>query len=353
MKIFITGGAGYLGKAIMKFGHEYWPDAEYTVYSRDEAKHVHAKRLFPDTNFIIGDILDLTLLKESVKGHDIVIHAAAFKYVPQAEINPWVVSKINIDGSRNVITAACGAKVDKVIGISTDKACQPVNVYGMTKLVMERLFLQANEWGSPKTKRVAADGTKFNIVRYGNVVASSGSVIPIFRDQIRTNRELLITDPAMTRFWLSIRQAVRLIAEATGAGPAILGGVDYGVIVVPRCSATSLENVAKACVILEDNRTAANVMRQAFDMPPMDSVVFKTTGTRFGEKKHEELLTYLESFYAHNTDRGSWLLYPQTLKSAYTSQSNGVYTSQTPTHWITPDEMAEMIREAEEHESTT
>lgn len=347
MKIFITGGAGYLGKAIMKFGHEYWPDAEYTVYSRDEPKHVHAKSIFPDAKFIIGDILDLTLLKESMKGHEIVIHAAAFKYVPQAEINPWVASKINIDGSRNVIAAACSAKVDKVIGISTDKACQPVNVYGMTKLVMERLFLQANNWGSPKMRRVTGDGTKFNIVRYGNVVASTGSVIPIFRDQIRRNRELLITDPAMTRFWLSIKDAVRLIAEATGAGPAILGGVDYGVIVVPRCSATNLENIAKACVILEDGWLDITTPAKT------DSVSFKTVGTRFGEKKHEELLTLMESHYAHNTDRGSWLLYPQTLKSAYNPHATGVYTSQTPSHWITPDEMADMIREAEQHESTT
>lgn len=336
-KIFITGGAGYLGRAIMKFGHEYWPDPQYTIYSRDQAKHTSAQAVFPNATYILGDILDLTLLTESMRDHDIVIHAAAMKYVPQAELNPWHASEININGSRNVITAACGANVDKVIGISTDKACQPVNVYGMTKLVMERLFLQANEWG----------GTQFNVVRYGNVVASTGSVIPIFRNQIRMNRELLITDPGMTRFWLSIKDAVRLIAEATGAGPAILGGVDYGVIVVPRCSATSIENVAKACVILEDGWL--NIPTPA----KPDSVIFKTTGTRFGEKKHEELLTLMESHYAQDTGRGSWLLYPLTLKSAYTPQSNGVYTSQTPTHWITPEEMAEMIREAEKHESTT
>ena len=336
MKIFITGGAGYLGKAIMKYGNTYWPDAEYTVYSRDEPKHTHAKAVFPDAKYIIGDILDLTLLKESMKGHELVIHAAAFKYVPQAEINPWVASKINIDGSRNVIAAACSAKVDKVIGISTDKACQPVNVYGMTKLVMERLFMQANEWGE----------TKFNVVRYGNVVASTGSVIPIFREQIRKNREVLITDPAMTRFWLSVKDAVRLIAEATGAGPAILGGVDYGVIVVPHCSATSMENVAKACVILEDGSLLA-APKGGTD------VVFKTTGTRFGEKKHEEILTLLEGRYAHDTNRDSWLVYPQTLKTAYNPEALGVYTSQTPKRWITPADMAKMIVEAEQHESTT
>lgn len=337
MKIFITGGAGYLGKAVMKYGNTYWPDAEYTVYSRDEPKHVHAKAIFPEAHYIIGDILDLTLLKESMKGHELVIHAAAFKYVPQAEINPWVASKINIDGSRNVIAAACNAKVDKVIGISTDKACQPVNVYGMTKLVMERLFMQANDWGE----------TKFNVVRYGNVVASTGSVIPIFREQIRQNREVLITDPAMTRFWLSTFQAVCLIAEATGAGPAILGGIDYGVIVIPRCSATSMENVAKACVILENGSLLATPKGAT------DSVIFRTIGTRFGEKKHEEILTQLEASYAHATSRGSWLLYPQTLITEYNPEPFGVYTSQTPDHWIAPDEMADMIREAEEHESTT
>ncbi len=326
MKIFITGGAGYLGKAIMKFGFKYWSDPEYTIYSRDQAKQAKARARFPQTRCILGDILDRTLLTESMKGHDIVIHAAAMKYVPQAEVNPWYASEINIQGSRNVISAACANKVDKVIGISTDKACSPVNVYGMTKLVMERLFVQANEWGD----------TKFNVVRYGNVIASTGSVIPIFREQIRSDREVRLTDPFMTRFWLTIQDAVFLIAEATGTG---VGGIDYGIVLIPRCGATNIRQVAEACVMLEDS------------VKP-DSVIFKTTGVRFGEKRHEELLTTIESRYARNAG-AEIILYSPTVESARQAEPQGVYTSNTPNHWIKPDEMARLIREAEEHESST
>ena len=225
-KIFITGGAGYLGKAIMRYGHHYWPDPHYTVYSRDQAKHAAAKRVFPDATYILGDILDLTLLTESMRDHDIVIHAAAMKYVPQAELNPWHASEINVNGSRNVVTAACASDVLQVVGISTDNACSPVNVYGMTKLVMERLFVQADSWGA----------TEFNVVRYGNVIASTGSVIPIFRQQIRSDREVRITDPAMTRFWMTIQNAVKLIAEA-------VGNIDHGIVVISRCPATSIREV--------------------------------------------------------------------------------------------------------------
>ena len=325
MKIFITGGAGYLGKAIMKFGHEYWPDPEYTIYSRDEAKQASARARFPQTRCILGDILDRTLLTESMKGHDIVIHAAAMKYVPQAEINPWYASEVNIQGSRNVISAACGAHVGKVIGISTDKACSPVNVYGMTKLVMERLFVQANDWGD----------TKFNVVRYGNVIASTGSVIPIFRHQIRSNGEVRITDPAMTRFWLTIQKAVQLIAEATG-------DIDHGIVLISRCPATSIREVAEACVLIEEAGKA-------------DSIIFKTTGVRFGEKKHEELLTPLEVQYAHDNLGGNTILYSaeEASRTGVPLHSRGVYTSNTPDHWIKADEMANLIREAESYESTT
>ena len=325
MKIFITGGAGYLGKAIMRYGHHYWPHPKYTVYSRDQAKHTAAKRVFPDATYILGDILDLTLLTASMRDHDIVIHAAAMKYVPQAELNPWHASEINVNGSRNVVTAACASGVKEVVGISTDKACSPVNVYGMTKLVMERLFVQANSWGN----------TNFNIVRYGNVIASTGSVIPIFRQQIRSDKEVRITDPAMTRFWLTIQKAVQLIAEATG-------DIDRGIVLISRCPATSIREIAEACVLVEESGRP-------------DSIIFKTTGVRFGEKKHEELLTPLEVQYAHDNLGGNTILYSaeEALRTGTPLHSRGIYTSNTPDHWITPTEMAKFIREAENYESTT
>lgn len=314
-----------MGKAIMRYGHHYWPDPHYTVYSRDQAKHAAAKRVFPDATYILGDILDLTLLTQSMRDHGIVIHAAAMKYVPQAELNPWHASDININGSRNVVTAACTSGVKEVVGISTDKACSPVNVYGMTKLVMERLFVQANSWGK----------TEFNVVRYGNVIASSGSVIPIFRQQIRSNKEIRITDPSMTRFWLTIQKAVQLIGEATGA-------IDHGIVLISRCPATSIKEIAQACVIVEEGSRP-------------DSIVFKTTGARFGEKKHEELLTPLEVQYAHDNLGGNTMLYSaeEASKKSAPLHSRGMYTSNTPDHWIDAFEMATLIKEAEQYESTT
>lgn len=267
MNIFMTGGAGFLGRAFMA---SLSADDRLTVYSRDEAKHARARRLFPKHRYILGDVSNYYHLYRSMIGHDIVIHAAAMKYVPQGETNVWESFEVNVDGSRNVAAAALQAGVSKVIGISTDKACEPINIYGLTKLAMERLFQEADGW---------SEHLSFNVVRYGNVISSTGSVIPIFRSQAREGI-IKITDPLMTRFWLTIDQAVALIHRAIHLADSM-----SGVVIVPPLKATTLSDVARASAWVELG-------------PDWEkSVEFEEIGVRFGEKRHESLLANHEIPY--------------------------------------------------------
>jgi FlaA1/EpsC-like NDP-sugar epimerase len=262
--IFITGGAGFLGKAILKYYQN--TDNRITIYSRDESKHVLIRQLFPDCRFILGDIRDYDRLELAMSGQDIVIHAAAMKYVPQAEINVVEALAVNVDGSRNVAKAAMRNGVEQVIGISTDKACNPINVYGLTKLMMERLFQEYAQQSK----------TKFNLCRYGNVIGSTGSVIPLFQKQARENKVITLTDPQMTRFWLSEKQAVNLIMRSMNE--------ESGTILIPRLFSCDMKTLAKAVAypeLLQDN----------------NDVQLKTIGVRFGEKTHESLLAASEEPY--------------------------------------------------------
>ncbi|MFA5715015.1 MAG: polysaccharide biosynthesis protein [Candidatus Paceibacterota bacterium] len=262
--IFITGGAGFLGKALIK---HYYGNARLTIYSRDEAKQTIIRQLYPDCRFILGDIRDYDRLELAMGNQDIVIHAAAMKYVPQAEINVAEAIAVNVDGSKNVARAAMRNNVERVIGISTDKACNPINVYGMTKLCMERLFQEYAQLSK----------TKFNLVRYGNVIGSTGSVIPLFQKQARENKIITLTDPHMTRFWLSENNAVNLILRA-------LEEIESGTVLIPRLDSCDMETLAKAVAyseLLNDN----------------DKVELKTIGVRFGEKIHENLLAKNETPY--------------------------------------------------------
>ena len=315
-KLFITGGAGFLGRALTEHFQDVW-DMEVTVYSRDEAKHAKARSQFPDVNFIMGDILDTQRLWAAVAGHDYVIHAAAMKHVPQAETNVRECTRINIDGSRNVFDASVFQSVRSVVSISTDKACRPVNVYGYTKKIMERLAQEYATYG----------GTAFKTVRYGNVIASTGSVIPIFQKQAR-ERVLRITDPNMTRFWLSIQEAVGLVEHA-------LMKQTSGTILVARLAACDMVTVAKAAAKIELG-----------DEYEEDRLDFQTIGDRFGEKVHEELVAPEEVKHARDMGDGHIEISPiwkEPIVDMVDPYSQ-YYTSAMPDQGLGVDDMVELIR---------
>lgn len=312
--IFITGGAGFLGRAILREARGRHPDWRFTVYSRDEAKQAPVRADFPDHHFILGDVRDLDHLTTAMIGHDMVIHAAAFKYVPQAETQVGQAVAVNITGSMNVATAAMRARVDQVVGISTDKACRAINVYGLTKRMMERLFQEADD----------ITNTRFTCVRYGNVIGSTGSVIPMFIRQAKEGR-ITLTNPAMTRFWLTVEEAVDLIFKA-------LSQVHGGTILVPRLAATDMETVAAACAIVAGN----------------PKTKYETIGHRHGEKVHEDLLAPEEVPYTMAARSRVMYLHAPTISDAITDPPDGLYTSATPDHWLGVDRMVELIREGME-----
>jgi UDP-N-acetylglucosamine 4,6-dehydratase/5-epimerase len=315
--VLITGGAGYLGRAYLRWARQYRPDLKFTIFSRDEGKHARCRREFPEHRYVIGDVRDPDSVDLAIAGHDTVIHAAAFKYVPQGETNVAECHEINVVGSLNVARAAARHGVERVIGISTDKACSPINVYGHTKALMERIFQEYD----------AKTSTQFNLVRYGNVISSTGSVIPIFRQQLKDQGFVTLTDPEMTRFWLPVSDAVTLINLA-------LSEPYGGTILIPRCPSISMQALASAVT---------------------DKV--KVIGLRFGEKRHESLLNAVEAKYVdpfpivpyftfQNKNPHAMRLYPTT----YQPQENNMvaYSSDNPDHILTAGELLKMIEEAPE-----
>ena len=210
--ILITGGTGSLGRALTKTILERWPSVKrLVIYSRDEQKQFHMSQEYPDTKhnairYFIGDVRDFDRLKRALTGIDYVIHAAAMKHVHIAEYNPDECIKTNIGGAENVIRACLETNVSKVVALSTDKACAPINLYGATKLTSDKLFIAANNIKGAKDIR-------FSVVRYGNVMGSNGSVIPFF---LKKKKEglLPITDPTMTRFNISLDDGVSMVLHA-------------------------------------------------------------------------------------------------------------------------------------------
>lgn len=205
--ILITGGTGSFGKQYVKTILSRYKPKKVIIYSRDELKQFEMQQQFssPVMRYFIGDVRDAERLKQAMNGVDYVIHAAALKQVPAAEYNPMECIKTNIHGAQNVITAAIENDVEKIIALSTDKAANPINLYGATKLASDKLFVAANNiTGSKKTV--------FAVVRYGNVVGSRGSVVPFFKKLIEEGaKELPVTDPRMTRFWITLQQGVDFV----------------------------------------------------------------------------------------------------------------------------------------------
>ena len=241
-KILITGGTGSLGRALTKRLLAEKVDV-IRIFSRNENKQVTMQSEFNDNRlrFLIGDVRDLPRLQRALEGIDIVFHTAALKHVPIIEYNPFEAINTNVIGSRNVIEACLSENVDRVVGVGTDKAVSPLNTYGATKLLMEKLFTTASNYLDKDKHK-----TKFISLRYGNVLGSSGSVIPKFIQQIKSNQKITITDPKMTRFSITMDEALDFILESTISGKG-------SEVFIPKLRAYKIDDVKVALQELIDN----------------------------------------------------------------------------------------------------
>lgn len=311
MRVLITGGSGFLARGIVS----YWPDNDYILYSRDEYKQDMARQIFTNgtkrtgetfkLQWVLGDICDFQSLVHAMQGVDLVIHTAAVKYIPEAEFNVHECMRVNLEGSNNVVEAAIATGVKRVVGISTDKAVQPVNTYGMTKALMERLFAEANRFGE----------TVFTCTRYGNVVGSTGSVFTVFDRQLATNGVLTLTDPSMTRYWQSVQQSVDLIRRSSMSDP--------GTVLVPTGSSMHMQKLASYLLSKHEGKE------------------LEVIGTRPGEKKHESLIGKYESTRARAI-QGGYLIYPVGSKQT----SDEFELSSETAFSLSYEDMDEMMRQA-------
>jgi len=315
-EVLVTGGTGSFGRKFTEIALREAGPGRLVIFSRDELKQ-HEMRIggfdHPRLRYFIGDVRDASRLKRAMFGIDIVVHAAALKQVPACEYNPIEAVMTNVIGARNVIDAALDAGVEKVLALSSDKAVNPVNLYGATKLVAEKLFVQSNAYAG-------GTGTRFSCVRYGNVVASRGSVIPLFIQQ-RRNGFVTITDPRMTRFWLTLDQGVRFVIQC-------IDRMHGGEVFVPRIPSMKITDLAEA--IAPDCKV-------------------EVIGIRPGEKLHELLVGEDE---ARNTVGIDDLFVVQPLHSWWSSdnwkgarslQDGFRYSSDSNSHWLKIEELRDLV----------
>jgi len=320
--ILVTGGTGSFGKAFIEYALAELSPARLVVFSRDELKQYEARQRFgddPRLRWFIGDVRDERRLVRALHGIDYVVHAAALKQVDTAEYNPFEFVKTNILGSQNVIEASIDAGVRKVVALSTDKASSPINLYGATKLTADKLFISGNHYA-------AHARTRFAVVRYGNVMGSRGSVIPFFERLAAAGESLPITDLRCTRFFITLDQAVRMVADTF----ELMQG---GELLVPRIPSMRITDLAQAIA------------------PGSD---MHDVGLRPGEKLHEEMISPEEGRRALIVHDGKYfVIQPDLAGWGYVPPPDGVpvppgfaYRSDTNDEWYSRDEIARIVRPA-------
>src|SRR5438128_7693781 len=315
--VLVTGGTGSFGNKFVEIMLARHRPRRLAIVSRDELKQSEMMARFndPSLRFFIGDVRDRERLVRAMHGVDIVFHAAALKQIPACEYNPFEAIQTNVLGAKNVIDAAIDEGVKRVVGISTDKAAQPVNLYGATKLCAEKLLVQGNVYGWGR-------GTTFSVVRYGNVIGSRGSVSPLFSRQRATGR-VTVTDPGMTRFWITLEQGVRFAVRCAEA-------MQGGEIFVPKIPSMRLLDLVEA-------------------IAPGCQVEF--IGMRPGEKLHEILIAEDEGRQVLEFE-DMFVLEPIHRSWTFCSPDGGKrltagfrYSSDTNSRWLSPSQMSELARE--------
>jgi len=319
--ILITGGTGSFGQKFTKIMLKKYKPKTIRIFSRDELKQWEMEKKFndaPHLRFFIGDVRDQGRLERAMDGADIVVHAAALKQVPLCEYNPFEAVKTNILGAENVINAAIDHNIEKVMAISTDKAVNPVNLYGATKMCMEKLFVVGNSYVGGKRQ------TRMSCTRYGNVVGSRGSIIPLFKGQESTGT-ITITDKRMTRFWITLEQGVEFVIKC-------IEMIHGGEIFIPKVPSMKIIDLAKT--------VAPNCK-------------IKYIGIRPGEKIHECLLTEDETRHAVEY-KNFFVIMPDHPWWSYGNYKDGNklpdgfrYTSDSNEHWLTEKELQKMLKELE------
>lgn len=324
--ILITGGTGSFGNAFTKYVLEHYKPKKIIIYSRDEYKQFIMSNRFKEhkdvLRFFIGDVRDKERLYRAFEGVDYVVHAAALKQVPACEYNPIEAIKTNINGAMNIIDAALDCGVKRVVALSTDKAVNPINLYGGTKLVSDKLFVSANAYAGAKD-------VNFSVVRYGNVAGSRGSVIPFFRNIVAQGGTALpITDYRMTRFWISLDEGVQLVIKALTEAK---GGETF-ISKIPSFKITDL----------------AQAILPGCEMPEV--------GIREGEKLHEVMVTREDSMLTYEYDK-HFIVYPhfdwwnpnKIQEGGKRVEAGFEYSSGTNTEWLTVEDLQRLLKEVEEH----
>lgn len=319
--ILITGATGSFGRQLVKALYQDYQPRRIIVFSRDELKQHEMRQVFPDSGdspmrYFLGDVREIDTVRQAFEGVDIVVSAAALKQVPALEYAPFEAIRTNILGAKNIITAALQCNVKKVIGLSSDKATAPTSLYGATKLVMEKLFIQANSY------RGLNHPTRFSCVRYGNVLGSRGSVVPLWREQMKTGA-ITITSPEMTRYWITLPQAVRFVMTSL----AMMRG---GEVFVPKLGSIRMDDLAD--IIAPD---AKKVL----------------IGVRPGEKMHESMVSVDEGW--RTVDIGDrYCIQPahpwwkqESYPNAAPMSEGWYYSSNANNRWLTAEDVRQMLED--------